>query len=340
MSKKITIYDVAQQAGVAISTVSRVLNKSPYVSDDTKEKVIKAIKELQFRPQVNARKLASKEAQTLSIAVPNFTTPFFNEVLKGVKDEISNLDLDFIIYNTGSNTPKENLLKLLDRGTPDAIMIFSIEIDEETNQILKSLNIPILLVDTKHPDFDYFYWDNFKGGYLAGQHLARQGFLNIGMIRSHSGSTLVKERERGFMQAMYDYKIRIPEINIVSGITKKHAGFSEEAGYEAVQLLKEKLNGSLPEAIVCANDTIAIGALHALHELNKVIPADVAVVGYDNIKTAHYVNLTTIDQKMYEVGVMAVKRLAERIRRKDLPLEQRIIDPELIKRKSTDKKIL
>lgn len=339
MSKKITIYDVAQQAGVAISTVSRVLNKSPYVSEETKEKVIKAIKELQFRPQVNARKLASKEAQTLSIAVPTFTTPFFNEVLKGVKDELNHLDLDFIIYNLGSLNPKQNLLKFLDRGTPDAFMIFSIEIDREIDEILKSLNIPIILVDTKHPDYDYFLWDNFKGGYLAGQHLARQGFLNIGVINSMATSSLIKDRERGFMQAMYDYKIKIPATNIVTGITKKHAGFSEEAGYEAIQILKEQ-NERLPEAIFCANDTIAIGALHALSELNLKVPDDVAVLGYDNIKISHYVGLSTIDQKMYYVGSMAVKRLAERIRRKELPLEQKIIDPELIKRKSTNKKIL
>jgi len=338
MSKKITIYDVAQQAGVAISTVSRVLNKSPYVSDDTKDKVIKAIKELQFRPQVNARKLASKEAQTLSIAVPTFTTPFFNEVLKGVKDEITSLDLDFIIYNTGSSNQKFNLMKFLDRGTPDAIMLFSFEIDEETDQILKSLNIPIILVDNKHPDYDYFHWDNFKGGYLAGQHLARQGFLDIGVIKTFASALHVRERERGFMQAMYDYKIKIPENNIITGITKKHAGFSEEAGFEAVNALYER-NGKLPEALFCFNDTIAIGALHALSQLQKDVPGDIAVVGYDNIKISHYVGLSTIDQRMYEVGVMAVKRLSERIRRKELPLEQRVIDPELIKRQSTNKKI-
>ncbi|TNE70653.1 LacI family transcriptional regulator [bacterium] len=339
MSKKITIYDVAQQAGVAISTVSRVLNKSPYVSDDTKDKVLKAIKELQFRPQVNARKLASKEAQTLSIAVPTFTTPFFNEILKGVKDELNHLDLDFIIYNLGSQNSKANLLKFLDRGTPDAFMIFSIEIDEEIDEILKSLNIPIILVDTKHADYDYFYWDNFKGGYLAGQHLARQGFLNIGLINSMVNSGFIKERERGFMQAMYDYKIKIPANNIVSGITKKHSGFSEEAGYEAVQILSKQTD-KMPEALFCANDTIAIGALHAIEELNLKVPDDIALVGYDNIKISHFVGLSTIDQKMYEVGMNAVKRLSERIRRKELPLEQRIIDPELIKRKSTNKKIL
>lgn len=338
MSKKITIYDVAQQAGVAISTVSRVLNKSPYVSEDTKERVVKAIKELQFRPQVNARKLASKEAQTLSIAIPTFTTPFFNEVLKGVKDEIGALDLDFIIYNTGSSNQKQNLLKFLDRGTPDAIIIFSVEIDEEIDQILKSLNIPIILVDAKHPNYDYFHWDNFKGGYLAGQHLARQGFLDIGIIKSFSTASHVKERDRGFMQAMYDYKIKIPEYNIITGTTAKHAGFSEEAGFEAVNMLLER-NGKLPEALFCFNDTIGIGALHALTKLKKAVPDDVAVLGYDNIKIAHYVSLTTIDQKMYEVGVMAVKRLSERIKRREISLEQKIIDPELIKRQSTNKKI-
>ncbi len=118
MSKKITIYDVANRAGVAISTVSRVLNDSPYVSDKTKKKVQKAIDELEFYPQANARKLASKEPQIIAMIVPTFTTPFFNEVLKGVKDEIVNTDLDLIIYNTGSQDSKANFMKFLDQGYP------------------------------------------------------------------------------------------------------------------------------------------------------------------------------------------------------------------------------
>lgn len=113
MSKKVTIYEVAKNAGVAISTVSRVLNDSPNVSDETKEKVQKAIDELNFRPQVSARKLASKEPQILAVAVPSFTTPFFNEVLKGVKDEIKKMDLDIILYNTGSKDPEEAVINFL-----------------------------------------------------------------------------------------------------------------------------------------------------------------------------------------------------------------------------------
>ena len=99
-SKKNTIYQVAQHAGVAISTVSRVLNDSPNVSDDTKAKVKLAIKELNFRPQVSARNLASRKPQMLAIAVPSFTTPYYTEILKGLKDEIKELDLDIIIYNS------------------------------------------------------------------------------------------------------------------------------------------------------------------------------------------------------------------------------------------------
>jgi LacI family transcriptional regulator len=337
MNKKITIYDVAEQAGVAISTVSRVLNKSPYVSDATKEKVEKAINELNFRPQVNARKLASKEAQTISIAVPTFTTPFFNELLKGVKDQISTLDLDFIIYNTGSNDAKDQLVKFLDRGTPDAIIVCSIEVDNKVAQLLKSLHIPIVLVDTKHTEFDYFFWDNYKGGYLAGQHLARQGFLDIGMIKSHATGQYINDRERGFIQSMKDYKIKIDPDNIVQGITEKHSGFSEEAGYEAIHIYNDQ--NHIPEAIFSANDTIAIGAMHALKELGKSIPDDVCIMGYDNIKISRYLELTTINQKMYDVGTFAVKRLNERIKKNDLPLQQKMIDPELIKRQSTDKHI-
>ena len=111
--KKITIYQVANRAGVAISTVSRVLNNSPNVSKKTKEKVNEAIEELNFRPQVSARKLASQEPQMLAIAVPSFTTPYYNEVLKGVKDEIKEMDLDIVIYNTGSKNPKEGITNFL-----------------------------------------------------------------------------------------------------------------------------------------------------------------------------------------------------------------------------------
>jgi LacI family transcriptional regulator len=335
MAKKVTIYDVANRANVAISTVSRVLNDSPYVSDKTKKKVKAAIEELEFYPQVNARKLASKEPQMIAMAVPTFTTPFFNEVLKGVKDEITNIDLDLIIFNTGSSDSKENFKKFLDRGTPDALIIFSIEIDDEIDRRLSHLNVPIILIDTKHPNYDYYWWDNYKGGYLAGEHLAAQGFQKIGLIRAHTRANKYVQREQGFRDALNKNKIPLQEEYVASGITRKHAGFSEEAGYEALYIMHNR--DSMPDAIFCMNDMQALGALHALSELNLSVPEDVALIGYDNVKIAKYLSLTTLDQKMIEIGKQATKRLAKSIYEDLEDHEQVTVEPELIERKSTYK---
>jgi LacI family transcriptional regulator len=335
MGKKITIYDVAKRAGVAISTVSRVLNDSPYVSDSTKEKVQVAIKELDFYPQVNARMLAKRQPQIIAVAVPTFTTPFFNEVLKGVKDEISKLDLDFIIYNTGSTEPEENFKRFVDRGIPDGLIIFSIDITDEIDKRLKDYDIPIILVGADHPNYDYFYWDNYKGGYLAGEHLAKSGYKEIGMIRSHSKSSVSDQREKGFRAALKKYGIELNDKYLVSGITRKHAGFSEEAGFEAIKILSER--NAIPDALFCSNDAQAIGAIYALKEMGKSVPEDVAIMGYDNIKISRYLNITTIDQAMYDVGTRSIQRLAERYKNKDIPLKQSVIEQELVERKSTKK---
>ncbi|MCH8495648.1 MAG: LacI family transcriptional regulator [Balneolales bacterium] len=335
MAKKNTIYDVAKKAGVAISTVSRVLNQSPYVSDATKSRVQLAIKELDFYPQANARKLARKEAQVIAVAVPTFTTPFFNEVLKGVKDEIKHLDLDFIIYNTGSDNPEANFMKFLEKGIPDALIIFSIDITESIHARLKDLPIPVVLVGSDHKSYDHIFWDNYKGGYIAAEHLIKQGFTKIGMIRPHSTSSISDQKERGFRDALKDFGIPMDEDYLVSGITRKHAGFSEEAGSEAINILFSRKK--VPEALFCSNDTQAIGAIHALQARGLNVPADIAVMGYDNIKISKFLNLTTIDQKMYEVGKSATQRLAYRIKNLESEKLHTIIVPELISRSSTKK---
>jgi len=333
MAKKQTIYDVARVANVAISTVSRVLNGSPYVSEETKKRVQNAINELDFRPQVNARKLARREAQIIAVALPTFTTPFFNEVLKGVKDRLKDTDLDFIIYNTGSSNSEDTLKMFLDRGIPDAMLIISINIDEEISKRLKSADIPVVLVGAKHDDFNYMFWNNYKGGYLAGEHLIKQGYKKIGMVRSHSKSIVADQREQGFRGVLKTYNLPLEEIYFVKGITRKHSGYSEEAGYEAVQIMKER--GGLPEAIFCTNDAQAIGVMHALREYKMRIPEDIGVMGYDNIKTAQYLSLSTVDQKMYDVGMMSIDRLTTMIKEKDTSIMQSEIEPRLVVRNST-----
>lgn len=334
--KKITIYQVAQRAGVAISTVSRVLNNSPNVSQSTKDKVNEAIKELNFRPQVSARNLASRKPQMLAIAVPSFTTPYYTEVLKGVKDEIADLDLDIVIYNTGSKNPEEGVENFFNRGTADTIITISIEITDSVHQQLQSSEIPIVLIGSSHPMYNYFELNNKKGGFLAGEHLVKQGYKSMGMILPAVQTKASQLRHQGFVDALKEFKMPINEKFFIRGESTKHAGFTEEAGFEAIYDF-DKL-GEFPEAIFCSNDTLAIGAYHAITKLGMSIPDDIAIMGYDNIKFTKYLDLTTVDQKMYSVGVEATKRLAQIIRNDDQQKIQKTIDPVLIARGSTRKK--
>ena len=333
MNKKVTIYEVARRAGVAISTVSRVLNGSQNVSEDTKVKVNDVIKELNFRPQVNARKLASKEPQMLAIAVPSFTTPFFNEVLKGVKDEISKMDLDIILYNTGSKNPEEAVHNFFDRGTADALILLSIDVTDKIHEVLQATQTPVVLVNSAHESYNYFMLNDYKGGYMSGEHLVKNGFQNIGMISTVTKNKSSSERERGFIDALKNYKMNVDESLFITGDSEKHGGFTEEAGFEAINKYAEM--GKFPDAIFCANDTQALGAIHAINKLGMSVPKDIALMGYDNIKFSKYMDLTTVNQKMYSTGVKATSRLAEIIRNPDQDLVQTTIDPELIERGST-----
>ncbi|WP_340105725.1 LacI family DNA-binding transcriptional regulator [Rhodohalobacter sp. 8-1] len=331
--KKITIYQVAQQAGVAISTVSRVLNNSPNVSQATKDKVNEAIKNLNFRPQVSARNLASRKPQMLAIAVPSFTTPYYTEVLKGVKDEIDDLDLDIVIYNTGSKNPEEGVENFFNRGTADTIITISIDITDTVHEQLQSSEIPIVLIGSSHPMYNYFELNNRKGGFMAGEHVVKQGFKSMGMILPALKTKASFLRHQGFVDALREFKMPVEDKFFIRGESTKHAGFTEEAGFEAIYEFDKM--GEFPEVIFCANDTLAIGAYHAISKLGLSIPDDIALMGYDNIKFTKYLDLTTVDQKMYSVGVEATKRLAQIIRSDDSHKVQKTIDPVLIPRGST-----
>lgn len=332
-NKKATIYEVAKEVGVSTATVSRVLNDSPNVSDDTKKKILKVIKELNFRPQVTARKLAGGKPQMLAVVVPSFTTPFYNEVLKGIKDEIRDVDLDIMMYNTGSRNREKGMQRFFDRGMADAFLIISIDINEEVHRQLQATQIPVVLVNSTHPAYNYYGVDDYKGGYIAGEHLARQGFRSIGMISSALETEASTDRKQGFMDALHEHDLEVADEFFVKGDTKKHAGFTEESGFEAISKL-EKL-GRFPEAIFCSNDTQAIGAIYALSKLGMEVPDDIAVMGYDNIKLSKYLDLTTVDQKMYTIGVQAIRRLTEIIERPVDKPYQTVVSPVLVERGTT-----
>lgn len=335
MTKKATIREVASRVGVSVATVSRVLNESPHVSDDTKKKVLQAMEELNYAPQITARKLASGKVQMMAVVVPSFTTPYFNEVLKGIKDEIAKTNLDMVMYNTGSRNPEAGMKQFFDRGMADAVIILSIGVPDKVHKKLQATNTKTVLVNTSREEYNYFQVNDYRGGYLAGQHLAKQGFKEIGIISAATDPVPAVDRRRGFEDALAKYDLEVSDEFFVKGDTKKHGGFSEEAGFEAIEKLQK--NNRFPEAIFCLNDSMAIGAIYALSRLGKKVPEDIAIMGYDNIKLSKYHDLTTVDQKMYDIGTQAIRRLMQLIDTGDETLKQETIDPILVERGSTVK---
>lgn len=335
MAKKTTIYEIAKKVGVSTATVSRVLNDSPRVSDKTKKRILKAMREMNYAPRLTARKLASSKPELIGVIVPSFTTPYFNEVLKGIKDEISRTDLDMMIYNTGSDNPRLGLKEFFSRGIADALIILSIDLPEKINKQLQATDVRTVLVNTTHPGHSYFQVDDYRGGQLAAEHLVAQGYESIGIISAAEESTMAIERTKGFKDYLNEKGIEVKEKHYVSGSVSKHAGFSEESGFEAIHKFEEQ--DDFPEAIFCLNDTLAVGAMYALSRLGMKVPDDVAMMGYDNIKLSKYLDLTTIDQKMYTIGVNAIKQMTKLIEETDGKVVQEVSDPILVKRGSTEK---
>ena len=308
---KVTIYDVAERANVAISTVSRVLNNSTDVSDATRERVLVAIRELKFRPDRTARTLAQQKTHTIAVALPTFTTPFHTELMKGIRSSLRDRDFDILLCDLGSTHAQEKLLAFLRRGAVDGILVAGVELNEQIIQELHHLRAPVILIGTAHPEFDCYTWDNVSGSMAAVAHLVDNGHRQIAFIRSHNDVAFQTGRLLGYRNALADAGIDYQEDMVVSGRTEKHAGFSEEAGYEAMQtLLRTRPDVT---AVLCGSDVHAIGAWKAVRDAGQRSPEDIAIVGYDDIKTSAYIGLTSVDQSIQRIGYASAALLIRRI---------------------------
>jgi LacI family transcriptional regulator len=333
-TSKPTIYDVADQAGVAISTVSRVLNDSQDVADGTRERVLRAIRDLQFRPNRTAKSLAEHTRKTISVALPTFTTPFHNELLKGVRDRLDHEDVDLLLCDLEWEAPQRTLHNFLEGGAMDGLLIVGVGSDEELAEELSMLGAPVVLVGSYLEGFDSFYWNDEPGAKMAVDHLIEEGYSRIGMITTPHHNRIRDARVAGYRQGLEEAGIPFDPDLVVHGHTRKHDGFSEESGYEAMQDLFA-LDQPV-EAAFASSDVQAIGAWQALREEGLEVPEDFAFVGYDDIKVSRFIGLTSVAQNMHNVGNTATDLLLDRLDR-DGPEEyiSRLVEPRLQVRKSS-----
>ena len=330
----VTIYDIAEQAGVSIATVSRVFNKHPRVSDRTRERVFEVAERLDYQPHVSARSLARQNTHLISAVVPMMTSYFFMEVIRGLQDRLDESDYDLLVYASRTIGKVDGqLARAAQKGRADGVLLCSTPLTDKRLERIRSAATPVVLVDSFHPDVDSVSVDNRRGGAIAAQHLIGLGRERIGVILPHLDSVPARNRREGLIDAFREAGRSVDEsLFVVCGEERDH-GYSREAGYQAMQQLLARADR--PDAVFAASDVQALGALKALREAGLQVPGDVALVGFDDIRTSAYVGLSTLRQPMYEMGKLAIEKLFRRIAEPDRPPSHTTFTPRLVPRETT-----
>ncbi len=330
----VTIYDIAREAKVGIGTVSRVLNNSPKVTNETRDRVVTVAKRLNYQPHAFAQALARKRSNTLSAVIPFFTNYFFIQVLQGVQETLAAVGYDLIIH--GANTQlqlEEYLDHSMRKGRVDGTLLFSLQLPDRFADLFLGKKNPLVLVDTYHPLFDSIRVDNTEGAKKATEHLLSLGHTTIGMMNANLNSVPARERLLSFKETMNAHGMEVRDEHIINSSYTKNDGFSREAGYEGmVEFFKRGVK--LPTAFFVSSDIQAIGMIAALRENNLHVPDDIAIVSFDDVELAKYFNLTTMQQPMYKMGELAVKKMLERIENPSAPISSINFTPTLVVRSS------
>jgi len=328
----VTIRDVAALAGVSSTTVSHVINDTRPVSDQLRAQVEAAMVDLGFQPNALARSLRRKRTHTFGMIVPDSANPFFAEVGRGIEDTSFASGYSVILCNSDGDRARELLyLDLLVQKQVDGVLLVPTGDHAELAARLRTRNIPVVVIDRDVSDtpIDRAYIDNVAGGCVATRHLIELGHRRIGYIGGPPHLSSVPGRGAGYLHALEEAGISVDERLIVDG------NFRDVGGYKGAQALFSLADP--PTAIFAGNDLMAIGAIAAARDAGMAVPGDLAIVGFDDIHLAGYINppLTTIAQPKYELGVIAAELLLARLADPDLPPQRRLLQAQLVVRQST-----
>lgn len=328
----VTIKMVAEKAGVSPSTVSRALSGKIPVSNSTREKVLKAVKELNYYPNTLAKSLKEGKTNTIALIVPNIQNRVFPDIAKGVEDVARKNEFTLILCNTDENinVELEYIDKLKKRWVDGFIFATAVP---ESNHILqlKQSGFPVVLVvRTINDKIDAVAVDNFKASYDAVKYLIKTGHKRIAIINGSLNVSVYKERFEGYKAALENEGIEVKNELIIYGDNIDNGLYSL-----IYNMLKKGVN---PDAIFATSDPKAIIAMKAIKDFGLKVPDDISVIGFDNMDISTLVDppLTTISQPLYDIGVLAAKKLITMI--KNQKQEEPIIDilpTDLIIRKST-----
>jgi LacI family transcriptional regulator len=307
-AQRITIYDVARVAGASITTVSHVLNNTRNVRQETKRRVLEAVQALNYRPNSLARALVRHETGLIAMVIPSTGNPFFGELGAAIEARSFAAGYNVITCNAERSVAKADkyLEMLVDKRIDGIIYISS---DRSTGQLQPLIRhqIPMVTFDRDFTHFDSILLDNFQGGYLATHHLLELGHRHIACVTGSQMTSRASDRYRGYYQALTDVQAPFQPDWIIAG------NWDYESGRRAAHRLASL--DPRPTAAFAMNDAMAIGLLAGLSEVGLAVPADLSVVGYDDISIARYTTppLTTISSCIAEAGSQLCQMLLNRI---------------------------
>jgi DNA-binding LacI/PurR family transcriptional regulator len=327
MTGRPTIVDVAERAGVSKSLVSLVMRNSPSVSDEKRERVLKAVSELDYRPNAMARSLVRQRTYVIGVVISDFSNPFFAEVAGGIEEAALAADYR-ALFNSGDRDPmrEAQALETLLQLRTDGVVLTGPAIEEQVvRKVARETPLVVATRDSRSRFFDSVVADDVAGARLAVEHLISLGHRRISHLTGGEGAGAANRRS-GYEKVMTEHGLRPV---VVRG------DYTEQT---ALEVAGELFDGKvMPTAVFAPNDFAAIGLLQALDDRGLRVPEDVSVVGYDDTWLAGLarIGLTTIHQDPRGIGATAVSLLLERIDGERTSARHVVLKPELTIRSTT-----
>lgn len=326
MVKSTTIKDIAKIAKVSPTAVSMAINNRQGVSVKTRRKILKIAKNLNYYPNYIAKSLISKRSYSIGLIVTNIADPFYPELARGIEEKAIGLGYNLVLCNTNRSLEVEKRsIEMLQSKGVDGIILATVTKNDPHIKSLIEERFPFVLINrlSMDPSFankmDYVVLDNFAGGYLGVEHFYKLGHDKIAIITGDLNTSTAIKRTEGVKKAFMDYGLKLtPELLVECGYMRKPA-------YQAAKHLLTLKNH--PTAFFAQDDNMALGIREAVLESGLRIPEDIALMGFDDIDMASLIGieLTTISQNKYEMGVMGVKILVDKIEKKTPNMVNKVV---------------
>jgi LacI family transcriptional regulator len=324
-----TIHDVAQEAGVSAMTVSRYFNEPDKLRPETQSKVEKAVQSQQYVPNAAARSLVHGDTKTLSLVLADITNPFFTKIARAVEDVVQEVGFTLMLGNTDETVEKEHsYLETVIEQRVDGVILSPSSSDPAPVEKLRQHDIPVVLIDRKvsRTSVDTIVTDSFDAGRRLTNHLIERGYRDITFVGGEEGVSTLEERLDGYCRAMKEADL----------VPTYHLGeYTQQSGDKIVDRILQ--HQEPPEALVAANNFVAIGAIRALRRRNFGIPDDIGLACFGDLEAASTIDpfLTVIKHPAYELGRKAAEMLVERIEGYGGAAREEKLPVNMVVRKST-----